>query len=171
MATGHKVGAALVAHPGRADDFLHRRDRRRGGDRQGRRAALQEGRPWNWAARTRTSSSPTPTSTQSCRRACAPAFDNQGEICLCGSRIFVESSVYPQFVERFIAATRQLKVGDPLDPAVDQGALISHGHLRKGACRTSDLAEQEGGRILCGGGPLGRLLGERCKAATSSSRR
>ncbi len=59
------------------------------------------------------------------------SFDNQGEICLCGSRIFVESSVYPQFVERFVAATRQLKVGDPLDPAVDQGALISR-PLRQG---------------------------------------
>ena len=52
------------------------------------------------------------------------AFDNQGEICLCGSRIFVESSVYAPFVERFVAATPALKIGDPLDPSVDQGALI-----------------------------------------------
>lgn len=41
------------------------------------------------------------------------AFDNQGQVCLCGSRIFVEESVYPRFVEQFTAAARQLKVGAP----------------------------------------------------------
>ena len=57
-----------------------------------------------------------------------------------------------------------LKVGDPLDPQVDQGALISHRHLDRIRCYI-DLARQEGGRVLCGGGvPSAAQLGERCKA-------
>jgi aminomuconate-semialdehyde/2-hydroxymuconate-6-semialdehyde dehydrogenase len=91
------------------------------------------------------------------------AFDNQGEICLCGSRIFVEDSIYPRFVEEFTAAARRLKVGDPLEPTTDQGALISQRHLDRvlGYIR---LAKEEGGRVLCGGNPpVPQLLGERCK--------
>jgi aminomuconate-semialdehyde/2-hydroxymuconate-6-semialdehyde dehydrogenase len=78
------------------------------------------------------------------------SFENQGEICLCGSRIFVEQSIYPEFVERLVAAAGRLKVGDPLEPATDQGALISQAHLDRvlGYIR---LAREEGGRILCGG--------------------
>jgi aminomuconate-semialdehyde/2-hydroxymuconate-6-semialdehyde dehydrogenase len=92
------------------------------------------------------------------------AFDNQGEICLCGSRIFVEERLYPSFVERFTAATRRLKVGDPLDPAADQGALISKRHLGR-VQEYIQLAKAEGGRILCGGGPPApEQVGERCKA-------
>ncbi len=78
------------------------------------------------------------------------SFENQGEICLCGSRIFVEAAVYPAFVERFLAATRQLRVGDPLEPASDQGALISRPHLDK-VLSYIRLARAEGGTILCGG--------------------
>jgi aminomuconate-semialdehyde/2-hydroxymuconate-6-semialdehyde dehydrogenase len=91
------------------------------------------------------------------------AFDNQGQICLCGSRIFVEEPLYPSFVERFTEAARRLKVGDPLDPAVDQGPLISRRHLDRVASYVR-LAEEEGGRVLCGGGPPDPArLGERCR--------
>ncbi len=91
------------------------------------------------------------------------AFDNQGEICLCGSRIFVEEPVYPKFVEAFTAAARRLKVGDPLDATVDQGALISHRH-RDRVQSYIRLAQEEGGKVLCGGGvPSAAQLGERCK--------
>jgi aminomuconate-semialdehyde/2-hydroxymuconate-6-semialdehyde dehydrogenase len=91
------------------------------------------------------------------------AFDNQGEICLCGSRIFVEETAYPQFVEAFTTATRRLKVGDPLDPTVDQGALISHRH-RDRVQSYIRLAQEEGGKLLCGGGvPSAAQLGARCK--------
>jgi aminomuconate-semialdehyde/2-hydroxymuconate-6-semialdehyde dehydrogenase len=91
------------------------------------------------------------------------AFDNQGEICLCGSRIFVEEPLYASFVERFTEATRRLKVGDPLDPATDQGALISEHHLER-VMSYVKLAREEGGRVLCGGGPPpASALGERCK--------
>jgi aminomuconate-semialdehyde/2-hydroxymuconate-6-semialdehyde dehydrogenase len=91
------------------------------------------------------------------------AFDNQGEICLCGSRVFVEEPLYPSFVERFTDAARRLKVGDPLDPTVDQGALISHRHLDRVSSYIR-LAKEEGGRVLCGGTPPDPArLGERCK--------
>src|SRR6516162_7359701 len=59
------------------------------------------------------------------------AFDNQGEICLCGSRILVEQNIYANFVERFVTAARRLKVGDPLEADTEQGALISQRHLER----------------------------------------
>jgi aminomuconate-semialdehyde/2-hydroxymuconate-6-semialdehyde dehydrogenase len=89
------------------------------------------------------------------------SFENQGEICLCGSRVFVEASAYPSFVERFVAQARRLKVGEPLDPATDQGALISKAHLEK-VMSYLRLAQEEGGHILCGGGPP-ETLPERCR--------
>jgi aminomuconate-semialdehyde/2-hydroxymuconate-6-semialdehyde dehydrogenase len=89
------------------------------------------------------------------------AFDNQGEICLCGSRILVEQKAYANFVERFVAAARRLKVGDPLDADTDQGALISQGHLDKVRSYLR-LAQEEGGRVLCGGGTP-ETLPERCR--------
>jgi aminomuconate-semialdehyde/2-hydroxymuconate-6-semialdehyde dehydrogenase len=79
------------------------------------------------------------------------SFENQGEICLCGSRIFVEKPVYTQFVERLTAAAKQLKVGDPLEPATDQGALVSAAHLDK-VLSYLRLAREEGGTVQCGGG-------------------
>jgi aminomuconate-semialdehyde/2-hydroxymuconate-6-semialdehyde dehydrogenase len=78
------------------------------------------------------------------------SFENQGEICLCGSRLFVEQPVYQEFVDRLVEATRKLKIGDPLDPTTDQGALISKGHLEKVQSYLR-LSEELGGRILCGG--------------------
>jgi aminomuconate-semialdehyde/2-hydroxymuconate-6-semialdehyde dehydrogenase len=89
------------------------------------------------------------------------AFDNQGEICLCGSRLLVEESIYPQFVERFVAEASRLKVGDPLAADTDQGALISRKHLEK-VTAYLHLAREEGGRILCGGTPPA-TLNDRCK--------
>jgi aminomuconate-semialdehyde/2-hydroxymuconate-6-semialdehyde dehydrogenase len=81
------------------------------------------------------------------------AFENQGEICLCGSRIFVEAPAYGRFVERFVEGARRLRVGDPLGPQTDLGAVISKGHFDK-VMSYVELARQEGGRILCGGRPV-----------------
>ena len=89
------------------------------------------------------------------------SFENQGEICLCGSRIFVEEPAYASFVDRFVEAARKLRVGDPLDAATDQGAVISRGHFDK-VMSYIRLARTEGGKILCGGEPApvtGRCAG------------
>lgn len=81
------------------------------------------------------------------------SFLNQGEICLCGSRVFVERSVYGEFLERLSAETRNLKVGAPQDPTNFLGALVSQQHLEKVQSYVK-LAEQEGGTILTGREPL-----------------
>ncbi|TWT44203.1 2-aminomuconic 6-semialdehyde dehydrogenase [Phycisphaerae bacterium RAS1] len=78
------------------------------------------------------------------------AFSNQGQICLCGSRLFVEEAIYRAFVERFVEKTRQLRLGDPLDEATQQGALVSAAHRDKVESYVQ-LARAERGRILCGG--------------------
>lgn len=83
------------------------------------------------------------------------SFWNQGEICLCGSRIFVERSIHDEFVDRFVAATKKLRVGDPSDDRTDVGALISQAHLEK-VTGYIELAKQEGGTIVTGGNRVGR---------------
>ena len=88
-------------------------------------------------------------------------FANQGEFCLSGSRLFVEESLYDAFVERFTAAVRKLKLGDPLDKKVEQGALISAAHRDK-VLGYIEQARREGGKILCGGGPPAQPPAPRC---------
>jgi len=78
------------------------------------------------------------------------SFWNQGEICLCGSRIFVERSIHDEFVTRFADAAKKLRIGDPLDESTDVGALISDAHLQK-VMGYIDLATKEGGTIVAGG--------------------
>ncbi len=91
------------------------------------------------------------------------AFSNQGEICLCGSRLLVERPVYDRFVEQFVARTRSLTVGDPMNDGTDLGALISAEHLAKVESYV-ELARAEGGTIACGGRrPAPESLGDRCR--------
>ncbi len=78
------------------------------------------------------------------------AFSNQGQICLCGSRILVERSLMPRFRDALVAAVSQLKVGDPREPDSQLGALVSAAHLAK-VQRYINLAHEEGGRLLVGG--------------------
>ena len=78
------------------------------------------------------------------------SFSNQGEICLCGSRILVEESVYEKFKNEFVEKVKQLTVGDPLDENSKQGAIVSKVHYEK-ILRCIETAKQEGGKILCGG--------------------
>ena len=78
------------------------------------------------------------------------SFSNQGEICLCGSRVFVERSVYERFVNALVAKTRELTVGDPLEKQTKIGALVSRDHMRK-VLGYIALAQEEGGEILVGG--------------------
>lgn len=78
------------------------------------------------------------------------SFSNQGEICLCGSRIFVERSIYDRFVDEFTKKTKVLQVGDPLEEKTKVGAINSEAHMNK-ILAYIELAKQEGGNILCGG--------------------
>ena len=78
------------------------------------------------------------------------SFANQGQICLCGSRIFVEESIYERFKADFVQKVKQLKVGHPSDAATNIGALVSKSHLEKVEGYIK-IAEDEGGKILCGG--------------------
>jgi aminomuconate-semialdehyde/2-hydroxymuconate-6-semialdehyde dehydrogenase len=78
------------------------------------------------------------------------AFSNTGQICLCGSRILVEKPVYSQVRDALVERVRALRVGDPLDPQTEQGALVSRQHLDK-VMGCLQVAREEGGRILCGG--------------------
>ena len=78
------------------------------------------------------------------------SFANQGQICLCGSRIFVEASMYQKFKTDFIAAVSKLKVGNPFDTNTDIGALVSRSHLEK-VKTYIDNAAQYGGKVIFGG--------------------
>jgi aminomuconate-semialdehyde/2-hydroxymuconate-6-semialdehyde dehydrogenase len=81
------------------------------------------------------------------------SFSNQGEICLCGSRIFVERPMYEQFKGDFTSRVSELKVGDPSDPDTDVGAIVSRQHFDK-IMSYIDLARTEGGTILMGGNSI-----------------
>lgn len=78
------------------------------------------------------------------------SFSNQGQICLCGSRILVEESIYEKFKTEFVNKVKQLTVGDPLDENSKQGAIVSKVHFDK-VMNCIILAKVEGGKILCGG--------------------
>lgn len=78
------------------------------------------------------------------------SFWNQGQICLCGSRLLVERPLVDRFVDRFVGAVETLRIGDPADPATDQGALISEAHRAK-VERYIELGRTLGGEILTGG--------------------
>lgn len=86
------------------------------------------------------------------------SFANQGQICLCGSRIFVERKIYDKFKADFIAKTKALTVGNPLDDKTKVGAIVSRAHHEK-ILSYIELAKQEGGKILCGGHAI-KLDGE-----------
>lgn len=79
------------------------------------------------------------------------SFLNQGQVCLCGSRIYVESSIYDTFLEKFIARTKELKIGNPFDQTTEIGSVIGKEHYEK-VLSYIELAKDEGGQILTGGG-------------------
>lgn len=78
------------------------------------------------------------------------AFSNQGQICLCGSRLFVEETIYDLFKKAFVKATKKLIVGDPKSKKSNLGAVVSKQHMEKILTKINEAKEQ-GGKILCGG--------------------
>ena len=89
------------------------------------------------------------------------SFSNQGEICLCGSRMFIERTIYDEFLSEFVKRTRALIIGDPLEEQTKIGALVSEAHMKK-ILSYVDLAKQEGGKILTGGNQI--KIGGRCES-------
>ncbi len=81
------------------------------------------------------------------------AFSNQGQICLCGSRLFVQDSIYEKFRDSFVEKTKSLKVGNPKDEDSNLGAVVSKQHMEK-ILECIELAKSEGGEILIGGNRL-----------------
>lgn len=149
--TGPKVGGPLVAHPSVPSISFT------GGTVTGANIAATAGPLFKRVALELGGKNPTVICAdadfeQAIPAAVKSAFENQGEICLCGSRIYVEEQVYGRFVEEFVGHTRALRVGDPVDPGTDQGALVSSQHRDKVAGYV-EIARQEGGTILCGGTP------------------
>jgi aminomuconate-semialdehyde/2-hydroxymuconate-6-semialdehyde dehydrogenase len=78
------------------------------------------------------------------------SFANQGQICLCGSRILVQESLYDRFVADFTTKVAAMEVGDPLLNETRTGAVVSEAHMDK-ILSYIELAKQEGGTVLCGG--------------------
>jgi len=78
------------------------------------------------------------------------SFSNQGQICLCGSRIFVEESLYEKFKVDFVAKVKELKIGHPSEKESNLGALVSKAHLEKVISHIEDAKNQDA-KILCGG--------------------
>ena len=146
---GPRAGAALVAHPEvRALSFT-------GSTRVGRELAAQTAQRFVKASLEMGGKNPNlifadADLDEAVAQTVRAAFQNQGQICLCGSRILVERPAYDEVKSRLVERTRALRVGDPLDPATDQGALVSRQHFDK-VMGCLEVARQEGGRVLAGG--------------------
>jgi aminomuconate-semialdehyde/2-hydroxymuconate-6-semialdehyde dehydrogenase len=148
--TGPGCGSAIVAHPGvKTISFT-------GSTRAGREIALAAAPLFKKVSLELGGKNPNIIFAdcdwdKMMRTTLQSSFSNQGEICLCGSRILVEESIYEKFKNEFIARTRKLTVGDPLDENTRQGAIVSKMHFEK-VLGCIELAKQEGGTILTGGG-------------------
>lgn len=78
------------------------------------------------------------------------SFSNQGQICLCGSRIYIQRPIYEKFRDSLVERVKKLKVAAPTDPEVKIGAVVSEAHMEK-VLSYIQLAQEEGGKVLCGG--------------------
>jgi len=161
--TGPKVGAAIVAHPDVcAISFT-------GGTATGEAIARTAGPMFKKLSLELGGKNPNilfadAEYDEALRSAIFAAFTNQGEICLCGSRILVERSIASRFTDDFVAQTKaMMKIGDPMDEATNFGAIVSKQHYDK-IMSYFEIARGEGGAIRCGGGAVpSDELPERCR--------
>ncbi|HLP50900.1 MAG TPA: aldehyde dehydrogenase family protein, partial [Chitinophagales bacterium] len=146
---GGKVGQAIVEHEGiKAISFT-------GGTETGKRIAATAAPMFKKLSLELGGKNPTLVFAdcdfeETVKQVVTSSFSNQGEICLCGSRIFIEKSIYTKFRDAFVARVRALKVGDPNEDATNLGAIVSEQHKQK-ILNYIKLAGEEGGTILCGG--------------------
>lgn len=150
--TGPKAGAAIVAHPGiKAISFT-------GSTRAGKEIAAVAAPMFKKLSLELGGKNPNIIFAdcdfdKALHTTISSSFANQGQICLCGSRIFVERPLYEKFRDAFVEKVKRLKVGDPMEPDSKQGALVSQMHYDK-VLSYIELAKQEGGKLLCGGEAL-----------------
>jgi aminomuconate-semialdehyde/2-hydroxymuconate-6-semialdehyde dehydrogenase len=158
--SGAGAGAALVAHPGiKAISFT-------GGTRTGQEIARTAGPRFIKLSLELGGKNPNLVFAdcdyeEALSTSLRAAFSNQGQICLCGSRIYVERPLYERFRDDFVARAAALVQGDPLEPGVQQGAVVSRAHYEK-ILAAIELARAEGGVVLTGGEPMevpGRCAG------------
>jgi aminomuconate-semialdehyde/2-hydroxymuconate-6-semialdehyde dehydrogenase len=146
---GPRAGAPLVAHPEiRAVSFT-------GSTRVGREIAAIAAQTFKPVSLEMGGKNPNlifadADLPEAIRQTVRAAFSNSGQICLCGSRILVERSVYARVRDELVERVGALRVGDPLDLATEQGSMVSQQHFDK-VMGCLEVARQEGGRILCGG--------------------
>ena len=148
--TGPSVGSAIVAHPGvKAISFT-------GSTRTGATIAEAAAKSFKKISLEMGGKNPAivfadaDLSDADLDTIVRSGFSNQGEICLCGSRLLVQSSIYEDFKRRYIARIKALRVGDPEDERSDLGALVSGAHFDK-VTTCIERAIAEGGRVLAGG--------------------
>ncbi len=147
---GPKVGQAIVAHPGiKAVSFT-------GSTRTGAAIAAAAARQFKKVSLEMGGKNPAivfadaDLADANLDTIVRSGFSNQGEICLCGSRLLIERSIYDDFKRRYLQKVKALRVGDPDDAASDLGAMVSKAHFDKVmACVAR--AREEGGTILTGG--------------------
>lgn len=157
--TGPSCGAAIVAHPGiKAISFT-------GSTRAGSDIAATAGPMFKKVSLELGGKNPNIIFAdcdwdKMMRVTLQSSFSNQGQICLCGSRVLVEESIYEKFKEEFIARARKLTVGDPLEDSSRQGSVVSKMHYDK-VMGMIQQAKDEGGTILLGGNSV--ALEGRCK--------
>lgn len=155
---GASAGQALVEHPGvRAISFT-------GGSATGARLAATAGPAFKKLSLELGGKNPNVVFAdcdfeRTVEESVRSAFLNQGQICLCGSRIYIERSLYERFRDAFVARAQRLVVGDPKEAGSDLGALTSAGHMEKVLAAIA-IARAENGRLLCGGARV--RLGGRC---------
>ncbi len=146
---GGKVGAALVSHP-RVSTISFT-----GGTATGRAIAQAASPSFKKLALEMGGKNPFVVFAdayleETVEAAVRAGFSNQGQICLCGSRILVERHALEPFLQRFIGRVRSLKLGDPMEPGTEQGSLVSAQHRDKVLSYIA-LAKEEGGTVLVGG--------------------
>ncbi len=159
--TGPKVGAAITAHPAiNTISFT-------GGTMTGRAVAQAAAPLFKKMSLELGGKNPNiifadADMTAAVKGSVRSSFANQGQVCLCGSRLFVERPAYDKFVQEFVKQAAQLRVGDPLDEKTDQGAIVSQTQLEKVKFYV-ELARKEGGNVVLGGDVPEKLNG-RCRA-------
>jgi aminomuconate-semialdehyde/2-hydroxymuconate-6-semialdehyde dehydrogenase len=155
---GGKVGQSIVEHPEiKAISFT-------GGTETGKRLAATAAPMFKKLSLELGGKNPTIVFAdcdfeETVKQVVTSSFSNQGEICLCGSRLFIERSIYDKFKTAFVERVKSLRVGDPNEDTSNLGAIVSIQHKQKIESYIQ-LAKEEGGTILTGGNEVS--VGGRC---------